>query len=134
MRAPVLLLLAVTVMVLGGSAATAAGVGTTPSSVGAGSAPVGSCGAFALTSSPYAVDPAAGTVTAVRVSVASTCDGGRLSAALRTGADPATSTTAGQGSTAISAAACPGNVCTVSITSPPGLDRVQAVHLVVSGP
>jgi len=132
MRAPVVL--AVAALALGGSAATAAGLPTAPTSLGAGSAPVGSCGAFALTATPYVVDPASGTVTAVRVTVASSCNGGQLSVSLRTGTFAATSTAAGQGGTAVSAAACPGNVCTVSITSPPGLDLVQAVHLVISGP
>ncbi|MBC7678264.1 MAG: hypothetical protein H7233_04660 [Pseudorhodobacter sp.] len=134
MRAPVVLVVVAATLVLGASAATAAGVGTAPTQLSAGSAAVGSCGAFALTSSPYVVDPASGTVTAVRVTVASSCNGGQLSVSLRTGTAPATSTPAGQGGAAVSAAACPGNVCTVSITSPPGLDLVQAVHLVISGP
>ena len=133
MRAPAVIVLAVAALALGGSAATAAGLPTAPTSLGAGSAPVGSCGAFALTATPYVVDPASGTVTAVRVTVAS-CIGGQLSVSLRSGTNPATSAPAGQGGMAVSTAACPGNVCTVSITSPPGLDRVQAVHLVISGP
>ena len=134
MRAPVVLVVAATTLALGASAATAAGVGTAPTQLSAGSAAVGSCGAFALTTTPYVVDPASGTVTAVRVTVASSCNGGQLSVSLRTGTVAATSTAAGQGGMAVSTAACPGSVCTVSITSPPGLDLVQAVHLVISGP
>ena len=134
MRAPVVLVLAVAALALGGSAATAAGLPTAPTSLGAGSAPVGSCGAFALTATPYVVDPASGTVTAVRVTVASSCNGGQLSVSLRSGTNPTTSAPAGQGGMAVTATACPGNVCTVSITSPPGLELVQAVHLVISGP
>ena len=134
MRSPVILVLAVAALALGGSAATAAGLPTAPTFLGAGSAPVGSCGAFALTATPYIVDPASGTVTDVRVTVASSCIGGQLSVSLRSGTNPATSAPAGQGGMAVTATACPGNVCTISITSPPGLDRVQAVHLVISGP
>lgn len=134
MRAPVVLVVVVTTLALGASAASAAGIGTAPTQLSAGSAAIGSCGAFTLTTTPYVVDPASGTVTAVRVTVASSCNGGQLSVSLRTGTIPATSTPAGQGGMAVSTATCPSNVCTVSITSPPGLDLVQAVHLVISGP
>ena len=134
MRVPVVLVVVAATLALGASAATAAGVGTAPTQLSAGSAVIGSCGAFALTATPYVVDPASGTVTAVRVTVVSSCIGGQLSVSLRSGTNPATSAPVGQGGMAVSTAACPGNVCTVSITSPPGLDRVQAVHLVVSGP
>ena len=79
MRAPVVLVVIVATLALGASAATAAGVGTAPTQLSAGSAAVGSCGAFALTSKPYVVDPASGTVTAVRVTVASSCKIGRAS-------------------------------------------------------
>ena len=134
MRAPVVLVVVAATLALGASAATAAGVGTAPTQLSAGSAAVGSCGAFALTATPYVVDPASGTVTAVRVTVASSCNGGQLSVSLRSGTNPTTSAPAGQGGMAVTATACPGNVCTVSITSPPGLELVQAVHLVISGP
>lgn len=122
-------------IVLTSTAATAAGLSftMTSGSLSAGGTSVPSCDTLALSSSPYAISTS-GTVTAVSVDVPASCFGtGRtLNVSLWNADSPATANAGANGTASLSS--CTASACAVSVTiaTPPGLDRVATAHLLVT--